>query len=56
MVPTLCRRSMQALAADGVNLKRVRLLGSGLWDDARIFSTAALEGRWYAAPKYDRLP
>ncbi len=42
---------VQALAADGVNLKRVQLLGSGLWDDPRIFSTAALEGGWYAAPE-----
>jgi ABC-type branched-subunit amino acid transport system substrate-binding protein len=42
---------VQALAADGVNLKRVQLLGTGLWDDPRIFSTAALEGGWYAAPE-----
>ena len=41
---------VQALAADGVNLKRVQLLGTGLWDDPRVFSTAALEGGWYAAP------
>jgi ABC-type branched-subunit amino acid transport system substrate-binding protein len=42
---------VQALAADGVNLKRVQLLGTGLWDDPRVFSTAALEGGWYAAPE-----
>jgi Periplasmic binding protein len=42
---------VQALAASGVNLKRVQLLGTGLWDDPRIFSTAALEGAWYAAPE-----
>src|SRR5215468_4071236 len=41
---------VQALAASGVNLKRVQLLGSGLWDDPRIISTAALDGGWYAAP------
>jgi len=41
---------VQALAASGVNLKRVQLLGTGLWDDPRIFSTAALDGGWYAAP------
>jgi len=41
---------VQALAANGVNLKRVQLLGTGLWDDPRIFSTAALDGGWYAAP------
>jgi branched-chain amino acid transport system substrate-binding protein len=41
---------VQALAASGVNLKRVQLLGTGLWDDPRIFSTVALDGGWYAAP------
>jgi branched-chain amino acid transport system substrate-binding protein len=42
---------VQALAASGVNLKRVQLLGTGLWDDPRIFSTVALDGGWYAAPE-----
>jgi branched-chain amino acid transport system substrate-binding protein len=42
---------VQALATGGVNLKRVQLLGTGLWDDPRIFSTAALDGGWYAAPE-----
>lgn len=42
---------VQALTASGVNLKRVQLLGTGLWDDPRIFSTAALDGGWYAAPE-----
>jgi ABC-type branched-subunit amino acid transport system substrate-binding protein len=42
---------VQALAANGVNLKRVQLLGTGLWDDPRIFSTPALDGGWYAAPE-----
>ncbi len=41
---------VQALARSGVNLRRVQLLGTGLWDDPRVFSTAALEGGWYAAP------
>jgi len=40
-----------ALAANGVNTKRVQLLGTGLWDDARIFSAPALDGGWYAAPE-----
>jgi len=39
-----------ALAAAGVNLKRVQLLGTGLWDEQRIFSTQSLDGGWYAAP------
>ena len=42
---------VQALTASGVNLKRVQLLGTGLWDDPRIFSTPALDGGWYAAPE-----
>ena len=40
-----------SLAANGVNTKRMQLLGTGLWDEPRIFSTAALEGSWYAAPE-----
>jgi branched-chain amino acid transport system substrate-binding protein len=42
---------VQALSASGVNLKRVQLLGTGLWDDPRIFATPALDGGWYAAPE-----
>jgi len=41
----------QMLVADGLNTKRIQLLGTGLWDDQRIFATAALEGGWYAAPE-----
>jgi branched-chain amino acid transport system substrate-binding protein len=28
----------------------LQLLGTGLWDDPRIFSTGALEGGWYVGP------
>ena len=42
---------VQNLSAAGVNLRRVQLLGTGLWDDPRVFSSAALEGGWYAAPE-----
>jgi ABC-type branched-subunit amino acid transport system substrate-binding protein len=42
---------VQQLASDGVNLKRVQLLGTGLWDDPRIFSDKQLEGGWFAAPE-----
>jgi ABC-type branched-subunit amino acid transport system substrate-binding protein len=41
---------VQALSAAGVNTKKIQLLGTGLWDDPRIFSTPALDGGWYAAP------
>ena len=41
---------VQAVIADGVNIKRLQLLGTGLWDDPRIFATPALDGGLYAAP------
>lgn len=41
---------VQALAANGVNTKKIQLLGTGLWDDPRILATPALDGGWYAAP------
>jgi ABC-type branched-subunit amino acid transport system substrate-binding protein len=41
-----------ALAAAGVDLKRVQLLGTGLWgDDTRIASEKLLEGGWYPSPE-----
>jgi branched-chain amino acid transport system substrate-binding protein len=39
-----------AIVADGVNIKRLQLLGTGLWDDPRIYATPALDGGCYAAP------
>jgi branched-chain amino acid transport system substrate-binding protein len=41
---------VRALGADGVNTRKIQLLGTGLWDDPRIFSTPALDGGWFAAP------
>jgi branched-chain amino acid transport system substrate-binding protein len=40
----------QALAAAGVGSKRVQLIGTGLWDDPRIFADSSLQGGWFAAP------
>ena len=40
----------QALAANGLNLKRLQATGTGLWDDPRIFQEPAAEGGWYPAP------
>ena len=40
----------QAIIVDGVNIKRLQLLGTGLWDDPRIYAAPALEGGCYAAP------
>jgi branched-chain amino acid transport system substrate-binding protein len=41
---------VQTLAANGVDTRRVQMLGSGLWEDPQIFSAAVLEGAWYAGP------
>ena len=41
---------MQALQGAGVDPKRLQLLGTGLWDDQRVFSDPALDGGWFAAP------
>jgi branched-chain amino acid transport system substrate-binding protein len=41
---------VQALVANGVNTKKIQLLGTGLWDDPRIYANPALDGAWYAAP------
>jgi branched-chain amino acid transport system substrate-binding protein len=41
---------VQQLAVAGVDLKRVQLIGTGLWDDPRIFADARIEGGWFAAP------
>jgi ABC-type branched-subunit amino acid transport system substrate-binding protein len=46
-VPDVAR----TLVADGVNTRRIQLLGTGLWDDPRIYATATLDGGWYAAPE-----
>ena len=47
---------VQALAADRVNLKRVQLLGTGLWDDPHIFADKAAARRLVRRAGIDRLP
>jgi branched-chain amino acid transport system substrate-binding protein len=44
------RAMMPLLAQGGVDLKRVQILGTGLWDDLAVFSDASLQGAWYAGP------
>jgi ABC-type branched-subunit amino acid transport system substrate-binding protein len=41
---------VEALAANRVNVKRLQLLGSGLWADPNLSSAPSLEGAWYPAP------
>jgi branched-chain amino acid transport system substrate-binding protein len=40
----------QLLVSSGVNFKRLQALGTGLWDDSRVFGESTLEGAWFAAP------
>src|SRR4051794_24348448 len=39
-----------ALTAAGATLKNIQLLGTGLWDNPRVFASPALQGGLYAAP------
>ncbi|MBR0799894.1 penicillin-binding protein activator [Bradyrhizobium jicamae] len=39
-----------ALTAAGSNLHNIQLLGTGLWDNPRVFASPALQGGLYAAP------
>lgn len=45
-VPTI----VQSLAAQGVDVKRALLLGTGQWDDPRIMREPAMAGGLFAAP------
>jgi ABC-type branched-subunit amino acid transport system substrate-binding protein len=40
----------QTLTASGANLKRLQLLGTGLWDNPRVSADPNLQGGFYAAP------
>lgn len=40
-----------ALQAAGIDGKRVQILGTGLWNDARVLNLPALQGAWFAAPE-----
>ena len=42
--------SADALTAAGVNLRNIQLLGTGLWDNPRVFANTALQGALFAAP------
>lgn len=39
-----------ALTAAGASLRNIQLLGTGLWDNPRVFATPALQGGLFAAP------
>jgi branched-chain amino acid transport system substrate-binding protein len=39
------------LAANGIDGKRIQILGTGLWNDARVLNLPGLQGAWFAAPE-----
>ncbi|MHC2926241.1 penicillin-binding protein activator [Bradyrhizobium diazoefficiens] len=39
-----------AMTAAGANLRNIQLLGTGLWDNPRVYANASLQGGLYAAP------
>jgi len=39
-----------ALTAAGANLRNIQMLGTGLWDNPRVFASQSLQGGLYAAP------
>jgi ABC-type branched-subunit amino acid transport system substrate-binding protein len=41
----------QALQEARLDLTRVKLLGTGVWNDARAFRVPQLQGGWFAAPE-----
>jgi branched-chain amino acid transport system substrate-binding protein len=41
----------QALVAAGINGKQPQILGTGLWNDARVLQLPALQGAWFSAPE-----
>ena len=43
--------AVQALTAGGVNMRRLQLVGTGLWDaDPRISAEPGAQGGWFASP------
>lgn len=42
---------IQLLVTSGVSPRRIQLLGSGLWEDPRVFADPSLEGGWYPGPE-----
>lgn len=41
----------QALVAAGIDGKKVQILGTGLWNDARVLKLPGLQGAWFSAPE-----
>ena len=41
----------QALTAAGISNAKVQILGTGVWNDARVLKYAPLQGAWFATPE-----
>jgi branched-chain amino acid transport system substrate-binding protein len=41
----------QALQSAGLDTRRVQVLGTGIWNDARVLKLPALQGAWFSAPE-----
>jgi len=39
------------LTSAGLESKRIQILGTGLWNDARVLKLPALQGAWFSAPE-----
>jgi ABC-type branched-subunit amino acid transport system substrate-binding protein len=42
--------AVRAVSAAGLDLKRLQVIGTGLWDDPRVFAETGIAGGWYPAP------
>jgi len=47
---------VQLLNANGVSPRRLQFIGTGLWDDPKLFSDPNLNGAWFAAPDITGYP
>ena len=42
---------LEALATSGVDLKRLKLIGTGVWNDPKLFRLPQMQGSWFPAPE-----
>lgn len=41
----------QTLTTNGIDSQKVQILGTGIWNDARVLKLPALQGAWFATPE-----
>lgn len=42
---------LEALVTSGVDLKRLKLIGTGVWNDPKLFRLPQMQGAWFPAPE-----